>query len=347
MLVKDIHLTNYRNYTNASFNLEPTLNIIIGDNGIGKTNILESIVVVSNTKSFRTVKDQELIQKEKDYARIEINSDNNNYKVVVNQNGKSLFINNNSINKTSEFIGKLNAVLFKPSDLELFNTSPKERRRLLDVELGKISKIYLDSLFTYSKLLKDKNHLLKENKIDETYLNLLDEQMLPCMKIIIQEREKLFEKLNSIITSIYQKLSGTDTNIQIVYEKCSEIENLKNECEKSKEKDKLYHYATFGPHHDDYYFNFNGYELNSIASQGQKRMVFISLKLALISYIKEVIQENPIILLDDVLSELDIENRNRLLNILPSDAQIIITDTDLKGIQTNTNYKLIELKERY
>ncbi|MDO5850841.1 MAG: AAA family ATPase, partial [Methanobacteriaceae archaeon] len=132
MLVNKIKLNNYRNYSNIEIPLYPTLNIIIGPNGIGKTNILESVIVSSNTKSFRTLKDIELIKKEKDYSKIEIDSDVGKLKIVINKTGKCLFINDKPIKKTSEYIGRLNAILFKPSDLELFNQSPKERRKLLD-----------------------------------------------------------------------------------------------------------------------------------------------------------------------------------------------------------------------
>lgn len=346
MLVKDIKLHNYRNYSNINIPLHPTLNIIIGPNGIGKTNILESVIVSSNTKSFRTLNDKELIKKEEEYSKIEINSDVGLLKIVINQTGKSLFINNNPIKKTSEYIGKLNAILFKPSDLELFSISPKERRKLLDIELGKISKDYLSSLVTYNKLLKDKNKLLKENHIDQNYLELIDQEMIPNIIQIINLREEFFKNINLWISDIYQAISNTNTKIEIVYKKCCEQNEVKDKLLNSKEKDNFYHYATFGPHHDDYYFKFNDDELNSVASQGQKRMVFISFKFALIKYIQLITKTTPVILLDDVLSELDTDNQSRLLRMLPSNAQIIITDTDVNGIKLIKDYNLIELKEK-
>lgn len=346
MLVKQIKLNNYRNYTNIIIPLYPTLNIIIGPNGIGKTNILESVVVSSNTKSFRTNSDQELIKKEKEYSKIEIDADVGKLKIVINQTGKSLFINDKPIKKTSEYIGKLNAILFKPSDLELFNQSPKERRKLLDIELGKISNKYLNSLLTYNKLLKDKNKLLKENKIDNNYLDIIDEKMIPNIETIINSREELFRNINLWITDIYQAISNTKVKIEIIYKKCCKQNDIENKLLQAREKDYFYHYATFGPHHDDYYFTFNDDELNSVASQGQKRMVFIALKFALIKYIQQITNQTPVILLDDVLSELDLDNRNRLLRMLPKQAQIIITDTDVKGITLTNEYNLIELKEK-
>lgn len=345
MLIKQIKLNNYRNYTNATIPLHPNLNIITGPNGVGKTNILESIIVVSNTKSFRTNKDDELIKFNEEYSKIEAQTDKNTLKIVLNQTGKSLFINNEQIKKASDFIGKLNAILFKPADLELFSTSPKERRRLLDIEISKVDKNYLSTLLTYNKLLKDKNKLLKENNIDTDYLDLIEEKMVPCIIEILKKREEFFEEINKNISKIYSNISNTESNIEIIYNKCSSQEDVIQELFNSRERDLFYKYSTFGPHHDDYYFNLNNYELNSIASQGQKRMVFIALKLALIKYIKNKINELPIILLDDVLSELDDENKKRLLNILPKNTQIIITDTNIEGIDINDEYNLIELKE--
>lgn len=346
MLIRQIKLNNYRNYNTLTLPLNPNLNIIIGSNGIGKTNILESIIVISNTKSFRTLNDKELIKKEEEYSKIDIDADVGKLKVVINQEGKSLFINNEPLKKTSEFIGKLNAILFKPADLELFSVSPKERRKLLDIELGKISNNYLNNLLLYNKLLKDKNRLLKENNIDNNYLDLINEQMIPCIEVIIKKRIEFFKKINLWISDYYQMISNTKTKIEIIYKACSSIDDIKENLNKSKEKDSIYRYTTFGPHHDDYYFKFDDYELNSVASQGQKRMVFIAFKFALIKYIENMTSSKPIILLDDVLSELDLNNRNRLIQMLPSDAQILITDTDIKGIKIEKKFNLIKLKEK-
>lgn len=344
MLINSIKLNNFRNYTSSLIPLHPNLNIIIGPNGIGKTNILESIIVTSNTKSFRTLNDQDLILHDTEYSKIEVNSDVGKVCTVINKNGKSLFIDDKPIKKTSEFIGKINAILFKPSDLELFNQSPKERRKLLDIEIGKISKDYLNSILTYNKLLKDKNKLLKENKVDTLYLDLIDEKMIPEIEKIIRYRQDFFNYVNKCISNYYSKISGSNVNIKIIYKKCSEVIDIKATLEKSREKDMYYHYSNYGPHHDDYYFEFNGRELNSVASQGQTRMCLIAFKFSLINYIKDKKHINPIILLDDVLSELDVDNRQRLLKTLPKDSQIIITDTDVKGIENIETYNLIKLR---
>lgn len=342
MLVNNIRLKDYRNYDDIYLEFKPHLNLIVGQNGIGKTNILESIIFISNTKSFRTLKDIDLIKRDKEYARIILNSDKDEFKVVINKKNKTLFFNNNLIKRSSDYIGKINAVLFKPSDLELFDQSPKERRRLLDTEIGKISKTYLNSLLIYNKLLKDKNQILKEDKINDDLLNIIDEKMLPEMKNIINERERFFNYINKHLSNIYQDISGSKSKIEIIYKKCSDIDELNNNLMKSREKDLYYRYASTGTHLEDYYFKMNDIEINSIASQGQKRMTLIAFKFALIDYIKEETNEIPIVLLDDILSELDDKNIERLLNHLPDDCQIIITDT---SVDTNIikDYKLIEL----
>ncbi|MCR4632512.1 MAG: DNA replication and repair protein RecF [Erysipelotrichaceae bacterium] len=345
MPVKTIRLNDYRNYRRHFFEFDPHLNIIVGKNGTGKTNILESIIVVSNTKSYRTNNDADLIRKGFDFARIILNTPDKEYKVVINKKNKSLYINDVLVKRTSQFIGEVNAILFKPSDLELFTQSPGERRKLLDIELSKVSKPYIQSLLRYNSLLKDKNKLLKELEIDELLLNVIDESMAPMIKIILSERNNFFTIANRYISDYYKLISGKDSRISIVYKKCCEIENVEDKITEAKEKDRYYHYTTFGPHHDDYSFFMDGYELNSIASQGQKRMVLIAFKFALMRYIEYMTNVTPIVLLDDILSELDKENQERLLNIIPDDTQVIITNTDINNLNIAKNYKLIELKE--
>ena len=345
MLINTLKLNDYRNYSNYEVEFNPHLNIIIGNNGVGKTNILESIIVASNSKSFRTLNDQDLIKKEKEYLKIDLQSDTNNYKVVINNKNKLLYINNKLIKKISDYIGNLNAILFKPSDLEIFNDSPGERRKILDLEISKVNKNYLRALQKYNSLLKDKNKLLKELEIDNRLLDVIEESMIPNIEIIILERENFLNIINSYISDYYYQISNIKSKIEIKYKKCSEIENIKNQLIQSKQKDLYYHYTTFGPHHDDYLFYIDDYEINSIASQGQRRIILIAFKFALIKYIELNTKQTPILLLDDILSELDKENQERLLKIIPNNTQIIITNTDINNIQINNEYKLIEIKE--
>ena len=169
--------------------------------------------------------------------------------------------------------------------------------------------------------------------------------MIEPIKNIIREREEFFDSINSYISDIYQKISNTDAKIEIIYKKCCDIENIQNEISRTADKDRYYQYTTFGPHHDDYIFKIDDYDLNSVASQGQKRMVLIAFKFALIRFIKNKTGQSPVVLLDDILSELDKDNQTRLLNYIPEDSQIIITNTDINELNINKNYKLIEIKE--
>ncbi|MBR5755743.1 MAG: DNA replication/repair protein RecF [Erysipelotrichaceae bacterium] len=345
MLVKQLRLANYRNYSRKVLDFSPGLNIIIGDNGVGKTNILESIVFVSNTKSFRTGNDQNLIKDDEEFSRIDLLSDEGSFKVVINRKNKSLFYNDVLVKRASDYIGKLNAILFKPSDLELFMQSPSERRKVLDIEIDKISNRYIQALLKYESLLKDKNRLLKETEIDDTLFSVINESMVPPIKTIIEEREDFFEHINRNISSIYSRISDEDRKISVKYRKCCETENIEEELERTKEKDLYYHYAVFGPHHDDYSFMMDDTDVNAMASQGQKRMVLIAFKFSLIDYIKEKTGKVPILLLDDILSELDRDNKERLLNIIPKGIQTIITDTDIDRLDVREEYRLIEIKE--
>ncbi len=237
MLIKELKLYNYRNYARKKLTFDPELNIIIGPNGIGKTNILESIIVVSNTKSFRTNNDQNLIKKDDEFSKIELSSDTDRYKVVLGNKNKSLFINDVLIRKSSEFIGKLNAILFKPNDLEIFVQPPNERRKVLDIEISKVSKPYIEALLKYNYLLKDKNRLLKETEVDETLLEVIDEQMVPLIQTILEERERFFEKINQHLSSFYNRISSGDSEIRIIYKKCCETADIANKLQEAKEKD--------------------------------------------------------------------------------------------------------------
>ena len=349
MIINNLDLVHYRNYDHLYLELDPKMNIIVGNNGIGKTNILESLVFISNTRSFRTTVDQELIQKDYEYARIIVNSNLQEYKAIINKEGKKLSINRNPIKKSSDFIGKINAILFKPDDLEVFSAAPRVRRRLLDIELGKIDKNYLFALTTYSKLLKDRNTLLKKDVVDMTYFDILSEQMIEPILTILKGRQEIIDFINLRISRYYQKLSNSHEHIELRYQKCCEINQdaVTEMIERSKEKDFQYHFTNSGPQKDDFQFYMDDSLVESYASQGQKRMIMIAFKFSMIDYIKFVTKTNPILLLDDILSELDINNKERLLNLIPDDIQTMITSTDIEGIKLKCHFRLFKLgKER-
>ncbi len=345
-MLKHLRLKDYRNFASLQLDFHPRLNILIGPNGAGKTNILESLIVLSNTKSFRGNDDKELIQKGNDACLLELKA-KDKLRIVISKLGKSLFINDEAVSKTSAFIGRFNSLLFKPGDVEIFDQSSKERRKLMDLEIGKIDPSYLRALLIYTKLLKDKNHLLKQEKIDFNYLDILDEAMVEPILEIINKRETFIAYINDCLSDIYFKLAGEKRKISLFYkshflkDKKAILEKLKD----NRQRDLFLRCGCLGPHREDIVFYFDDYLLNSIASQGQKRMTVIAFKMAIMNYIEKTTKEKPLILLDDIFSELDLGNRRRLLNCLSGIGQTIITGTDVLNLNVGSNLRIMEIKK--
>ena len=345
MIVKNISLRNYRNYEKVDISFDEKINYFIGNNGQGKTNLLEAILFLSLTKSHRINDDKKLIKYNSPFTKITslINDEEDKkMEVIIHQSGKSLSINNIQINKVSDFIGKLNVILFSPDDLFLFNDQPRERRKVIDQEISKINQKYLLTLNKYKNLIKDKNNLLKNKEIDINYLDVLNEQLINESEIIINERKKIIEVLNKNIKRIYKLLSNEDKDIFIEYKCCVEDGNLKRLYEEAKQKEIDYRVASVGPHREDYLFLMDNEPLINIASQGQKRMVVLAFKLSLINYIYQQTNKYPVLLLDDVLSELDKNHRERLINLLKDKNQCIITTTEDIDIKENIKKFYVE-----
>lgn len=352
MIIKDISLKNYRNYENININFNDHINIISGKNGQGKTNLLESLVYLSLTRSHRINDDKKLIRYDQPFAKLTTNIQTKdkeyNLQAIIHDKGKSLFINDIPMKKTSDFIGILNVILFSPDDLFLFNDLPRERRKLVNQEITKVNKKYLLALNEFQNLLKDRNNLLKKDNIDENYLNVIDEKMIEDEVIIIEERNIFIQTINKYISSIYKEISNEEIDIEIEYKCCIENlkdirNNLKNLYINSREKDYEYHVTTEGIHHEDIIFKMNEQPITQIASQGQKRMIMLSFKLALVEYIKNNIHEEPTLLLDDVLSELDDIHQRNLLNKLNQGKQCIITTTEIHKFD-GMNFKEYEIE---
>ena len=345
MLIRQIKLKQFRNHEELIMQLNPSMNIIVGKNGVGKSNILESIILMSNAKSFRTNDESKLINKNSTYATVEIDTDERNLKLLINEKGKTFYDNNVLIKRISEVLGKLNAIIFKPGDIELFTQSPQARRREIDLELGKISPKYLQLIINYNRYLKQKNNLLKEKRVDMNLLSIIDDTLIPTIKSIVHERQEFVNEISKYIGEIYNSISTSKADIQVKYKKCCDEEDVETNLQLVREKDLYFQHSTFGPHKDDYIFTINNESLNNYASQGQKRMIIISLKLAIVRYIKEKYNKDVIVLLDDVISELDIYNASKLLLMLPSN-QIIMTTTHVDDLRANRQFNLIELKEK-
>lgn len=337
MILKKIRLQNYRNFELLYIELDDRLNIVIGDNAQGKTNLLESMFFLSTTRSHRIRSDKDLIRDSCESAVLEclvVNKQTRKLKIVLNDAGKVLYDGNYKISKSSEYIGLLNAVLFAPSDIELFSSSPKIRRRLMDIEIGKLSINYMNKMNNYFKLIKSRNQLLKNGIQDRTLFEVLEIQLVDVSKYIIKSRQQFIDKLLVYYVEYYKKLSESNDEVNMCYRSCiNDFENIELEIsekyKKNMKQDLFLKATSFGIHREDLEFHLNGHLVNDYASQGQKRMMVLALKLALVYFIRDVKKESPLLLLDDVLSELDLHHQQLLFKLIPADTQTIITTTHI------------------
>lgn len=362
MLLKNIEIQNFRNYENLNLELGEKINIIYGHNGAGKTNILESIYVLAFTKSHRCYLDTKLIQNKKEQATIKgtiIDTIPHNMEIIINNKTKTLKVDQSKLNKTGEYLEKMNIIIFSPEDLNLIRGFPNDRRKYINLQISQISKNYYNVLNDYNKLLKIRNEYLKKisegNDINYNYLNILNEYLVEKSTFIYQMRIQYTKKLNNICPEIFYNITKTK-NFNVEYVPSIEFssfnkESIKKELKKAlsenlvreiKAKTTLY-----GPHRDDFEFKINNNDLKNYGSQGQQRLAIITIKLSEIQVIKDYKQTSPIVLLDDVFSELDAKKKNDLLSYIKNDMQVIITTTDLDNIDKNIikQAKLIEIKD--
>lgn len=339
MILKSIYLKNFRNYDELELNFHEYLNVIYGENGNGKTNLVESIIYLSNLKSFRGVNDNNLIKfNENNFiikSFIELQNDNKKLKVTYVDNKRHLFLGVNEIKKSYEFIGNFNAIVFSPNDVSLFYDVPDRRRKFLDQELSKISPSYLFTLNQYKNLLKERNILLKEKNIDSLHLDILTSKLASLADYIVSKRIEFIENIKKYVNDIFKTLYN-DFNIEldILYKtyKIDENKSLKYFLE-SFDEDKEKQKTTIGPHLDDFRILINGQDIALFGSQGQNRLAILSIKLGLLKYINESNYENAIVVLDDVLSELDINKRRNLLSFLNNNNQVFITTANKKDVE--------------
>lgn len=336
MIVESLSLKNYRNYENLNLNFNNGINIFYGNNAQGKTNILEAVYMSGTTKSHRTSKDLELIRfrEEESHISTVVKKNGISHKIDIhlkNNKSKGVAIDGIPIKKASELYGMINYVFFSPEDLNIIKNGPAEKRRFMDVELCQLNKIYLSDLAKYNKIIIQRNKLLKDlffrNDLSDT-LDIWDLQLCEYGQRIIEMRESFAERLNDIIFGIHHSLSGGKENLKIVYLKNCEKENLMEQLKLSREKDLKLKTTSVGPHRDDLGFYFDHMDVRKYGSQGQQRCAALSLKLSEIELVKSTTGDTPILLLDDVLSELDKNRQNYLLNHI-HDIQAMITCTGL------------------
>ena len=347
MIIKKIKVVNFRNLIKQEINFSDKINIFIGDNAQGKTNLLESIYFLALTKSYRT-NDINLINKDsiKSIVKGEIRDSGvfKSLSIELSENIKKVKINNNELHKISDYITNLNVVLVSPEDLNILQGTPAERRNFLNIELSQLSKNYIKKYNEFNKILKIRNNYLKmyygNINTDKRYLDSLTENLIDREIDIYQERNNFINLINNNISNIYKDIMGID-NFKIIYETNIDFDNFEREYLKEKIKNKYNNslnkeiengMTLYGPHRDDIKFLINNDDIKIYGSQGQQKVAIISLKLAEIPIFKNITGSFPIILLDDVFSELDVKTKNKLIKYFPEGIQVIVTTNDTKGI---------------
>ena len=336
MIVKSLKLNQFRNYESLQLSFDKGTNLFYGNNAQGKTNILEAVYLCGTTKSHKGSKDREMIRfgEEEAHIRMAISRSQSAYEIDMHlkkNRPKGIAVNGVPIRKAAELLGIANFVFFSPEDLGIIKNGPAERRRFIDMELCQLDKLYLHELSNYNKVIIQRNKLLKECSFNSQYeemLDIWDMQLASYGREVSQYRRKFIGELNELICPIHQKLSGGKEELIIRYEPNTEADQLEAAVKKSREADRKQKTTLVGPHRDDLSFYVNGIDIRRFGSQGQQRTAALSLKLAEIELVKKIKKEYPILLLDDVLSELDGKRQDHLLASIRH-IQTIITCTVL------------------
>lgn len=342
MFIHSLELDNYRNYKDLKIEFSEKTNILYGDNAQGKTNILEAIYVCGTTKSHRTSKDKELINFNSDESHIRClaKKEDFDYKIDIHlkkNKSKGIAVNGNPLKKARDIYGIVNCILFSPEDLNIIKNGPSERRRFIDIIISQLDKIYLDNLIKYNKILDNRNKLLKDISFDSNLMETLevwDSQLVYYGNRIINKRKQFITELNDLVKDIHKNLTGGEENLLVEYEKSVDSDDFERELKRNQKKDLSYKNTSIGPHRDDLLLSVNGIDIRKYGSQGQQRTTALSLKLSEIELVKRKINTMPVLLLDDVLSELDSNRQIYLLNSI-KDIQTIITCTGLDSFVKN------------
>lgn len=344
MFIETVDLKNFRNYDILNMDFDPNINIIYGDNAQGKTNILEALYLCATSKSHRGNKDKEIIQFENEEAHIKLQVKKNDISYRIDMHlkknkSKGIAVNGVPIKKAVDLFGIINIIFFSPEDLNIIKNGPSERRRFMDMEMCQLDKIYLDNLINYNKVLVQRNSLLKEINFkqrpeDLETLDIWDMQLVRFGNEVIKGRQQFINQLENIVTDIHNKLSGGVEKLSIKYVPHINSVDFEKEISNSRQKDIKLKSTNCGPHKDDIIFYIDGNDVRKYGSQGQQRTVALSLKLAEIQLVKNIIKDMPVLLLDDVLSELDSNRQNYLLNSI-GDIQTIVTCTGLEEFVNN------------
>ena len=353
MEITSLKLLNFRNFDKLELNFSKNKNIIIGNNGVGKTNIVESIFVLALTKSFRTNDDEILVKNNNNLYKIEGNVKSSfitNYKIVFQDKVKVVKINNNKINKFSDYISNINVILFSFNDLKLIKDTPSTRRKLINLEISQLNNNYITYLNYYNKILKQRNMYLKSlynKEINYDYLDIIDRQLIDFGIKIYDIRNKFINDINNKLNKVYFYLGGFD-GLNISYKNDYDnksLDDLINTYKKNVERDIILGSTQIGIHRDDFIFSCNETDIKNFASEGQQKNAVIAFKLAELEIFHEKNKEYPILILDDLFSELDLKRIENILNYITDDIQTFITTTDLKKIKKKylKNSKIFKL----
>ena len=342
MYIKTLELENFRNYKSLSLNFDRGTTIFYGNNAQGKTNILEAIFYLATTKSHKGSKDKDVIRFgcEEAHLRAFLNKEDTEQRIDMHlrsNKAKGIALNLEKVKKAADILGIINVVLFSPEDLDIIKDGPSYRRHFVDMELCQLDHFYLYNLTSYNKIINQRNSLLKDLYFHPTLketMNIWDNQLISFGSKIIERRTTFVDQLNEIIQGIHQKLSGGAEEIKIIFQPDTTIEDYESRLKSAIDRDTKAKMTSVGPHRDDFIFQINGMDVRKYGSQGQQRTAALSLKLAEIELVKKITNDIPILLLDDVLSELDSTRQNYLLDSI-GDIQTIITCTGLDEFINN------------
>ncbi len=339
MWVEKLKINNFRNYNCEEINLKKGINIFYGENAQGKTNIIEAIYLCAMGKSFRTNRDKEMIKLGSENALVEVNyqkEDRDGKVKIILENKKSIFLNGIKIKKLSELISNINIVIFTPDDINILKGGPQNRRKFLDMMIGQLKPNYIFLLNNYLKTLEQRNVYLRQIKDEgksEELLDIWDEKLADFANKVYLYRKEFIQKISKHLKNTHKEITNNREEISIEYlSECEDLDSFKNKLKERRRLDIFKGYTTKGIHRDDFVIYINGKQVNIYGSQGQHRTAVLSLKLAELAVVKAEIDEYPILLLDDFMSELD---ENRIHNFLEKidDIQVIITCTDKLDIE--------------
>ncbi len=342
MYIKQIELKDFRNYKEIMVSFSENVNIFLGNNAQGKTNLLEGIYLNAMARSFKTSKDKELIRFGEEFCKIKtiafFDDDEHTTEIVINKEGKKgIKLDGVKIKRTSELLERIFIIIFSPEDLKIVKDEPEKRRRFIDRELCQIKPGYFNDLNNYKKVLKQRNTYLKEERIDTSVLDIWDHELARYGSKVIARRNEFIKRINEISREIHHNISGGKEKLELAYEpnvSCSDISKLERNfydiLTGSRSDDIRNRTTGRGPHKDDLKISADDIDLRKFGSQGQQRTAALSLKLSEIKLIEEEMGEKPILLLDDVLSELDNDRQNFLIHSLGGN-QLFITTTDISG----------------